>query len=277
MTAHDPPVARPALRGGALAVLLLIGAVGGTLSGLFGVGGGIIMVPLLMIWAGRDQRQASTASLVAILPTSVAGASGYLAGGHVAVLPAAVIAVGAIAGTLIGSWLLSRIHLTALEWMFIGLLVITAVRMAVFGSNETGDAPEGWLVQVGYLALGLLMGVASGLFGIGGGAIAVPALVGAFGFADLLAKGTSLLTMIPTSVVGTVSNVRRGMVNVRDGLVVGLAATAFSFLGVALAFLIPARLSGLLFGLFLLGTALQLAIKAIRKARVRPDIAPVES
>ncbi|QHC60018.1 sulfite exporter TauE/SafE family protein [Rathayibacter sp. VKM Ac-2760] len=255
----------PALSARTLLVLGLIGAIGGMLSGAFGVGGGIVMVPMLIAWAGMDQRRASATSLLAIAPTAVAGAFGYALGGQVAWLPAAVIAAAAMLGALAGSWLLARLPLGVLRWLFVALLVAAAVRMAVFGSNETGDVAEGWGVWPGFAGLGLAMGVASGLFGIGGGAIAVPVLVGAFGLADLLAKGTSLAAMIPTAISGSIANARRGLLDVRAGLVVGLCATGFSFAGVALSFLLPARISGVLFAALLLLAALQLALKGRRK------------
>ncbi|ROQ50541.1 hypothetical protein EDF36_4049 [Rathayibacter sp. PhB152] len=265
-TAASAPATRPkALRPRAMLVLALIGAIGGVLSGAFGVGGGIVMVPMLIAWAGMDQRRASATSLLAIAPTAVAGAFGYALGGQVAWLPAAVIAAAAMIGAVLGSWLLARLPLGVLRWLFVALLVAAAVRMAVFGSNETGDVAEGWGVWPGFGGLGLAMGVASGLFGIGGGAIAVPVLVGAFGLADLLAKGTSLAAMIPTAISGSIANARRGLLDVRAGLVVGLCATGFSFDGVALSFLLPARISGVLFAALLLLAALQLALKGRRK------------
>ena len=64
----------------------MIGLVGGLLSGAFGVGGGILMVPLLITFAGMDQRRASAASLAAIVPTAVVGSITYLANGEVDLL-----------------------------------------------------------------------------------------------------------------------------------------------------------------------------------------------
>ncbi|PPF21132.1 sulfite exporter TauE/SafE family protein [Rathayibacter rathayi] len=269
------PTDQPArVRPRTLLVLALIGAVGGTLSGAFGVGGGIVMVPMLIAWAGMDQRRASATSLLAIAPTSVAGAFGYALAGQVAWAPAAVIAAAAMLGALAGSWLLARLPLGVLRWLFVALLVAAAVRMAVFGSNDTGDIAEGWAVWPGFATLGAGMGVASGLFGIGGGAIAVPVLVGAFGLADLLAKGTSLAAMIPTAITGSIANARRGLLDVRAGLVVGLTATAFSFAGVALSFLLPARVSGILFAALLLLAAVQLALRGRRASRALPPGCP---
>jgi uncharacterized membrane protein YfcA len=247
--------------------LILIGAIGGLLSGVFGVGGGIVMVPLLISLAGMDQRRAATTSLVAIVPTSVAGSLGYYANGHIDLVAGLIIAAGAVVGAVIGSKLLRRIPLAWLRWMFIALLIVIAARMAIV-APERGDALDlDWIVVLGYLALGLVMGIASGLFGIGGGVIAVPALVAVFGVSDLIAKGTSLLVLVPTSIVGTIANVRAKAVDVRAGLVVGVAATAAAIPGVALAVLIPPRLSSILFAVLLVIAAAQLTVRAIRAGR----------
>jgi uncharacterized membrane protein YfcA len=131
------------------------------------------------------------------------------------------------------------------------------------------------LVALGYVVLGLAMGILSGLFGIGGGIIVVPALIGIFAISDLIAKGTSLLVMIPTSAIGTVANWRAGTVDVRAGLIVGAAATAASIPGAALALALPARLSGILFGLLLLVVAAQLTVRAIKASKTpRASSAP---
>jgi uncharacterized membrane protein YfcA len=244
--------------------LVIIGLIGGVLSGAFGIGGGIIMVPLLIAMAGLDQRTAAATSLVAIIPAALVGSITYLANGEIDLAAAGLVAVGAVAGTLVGTRLLRRISLVWLRWMFIALIVAVAARMLLV-APERGESVEltVW-VALGYIALGLVMGVASGLFGIGGGVIAVPALVAVFGASDLVAKGTSLLVMLPTAIAGTASNARARIVDVRAGLVVGLAATVGSLPGVALALVMPPRLSGILFAALLLVAAAQLTVRALR-------------
>jgi uncharacterized membrane protein YfcA len=123
---------------------------------------------------------------------------------------------------------------------------------------------------LGYLALGLAMGIASGLFGIGGGIIAVPLLVSIFAVGDLVAKGTALLVSIPTSMVAASSNHRHGLLqtaDIRAGLIVGTAAALASVPAVDLAAAIPARTSGILFAVLLVAVAAQLAVKAVRTPR----------
>ena len=245
-------------------VLALIGVIGGVLSGAFGIGGGIIMVPLLVSLARLDQRSAAATSLVAIVPTAVVGSITYFVNDEIDLAAGGLVSVGAVAGAIIGTRLLRRIPLTWLRGMFIALIVVVAVRMLLVAPERGASVELTVWVALGYVALGLAMGVASGLFGIGGGVIAVPALVAVFGASDLVAKGTSLLVMIPTGVAGTVSNARAGVVDVRAGLVVGVAATAASVPGVALALIMPPRLSGVLFAALLLAAAAQLTVAALR-------------
>jgi hypothetical protein len=245
--------------------LIVVGLLGGLLSGAFGVGGGIVMVPLLIYLAKMDQRRASATSLAAILPTSIAGAIGYLARGEANLGIALFVAVGGVVGSWIGTWLLRRLPIPVLRWLFVGLLLVVAARMlttaTVTGSAIVLDART----ALSLIGVGLIMGLAAGLFGIGGGLVVVPALVLLLGMGDLLAKGTSLLVMAPTSAAGTWSNARAGMVDLRDGLVVGVTATAASFLGVAVAFWLPARPASVMFALLVLATAIQMAVRAIRK------------
>ncbi len=248
-------------------VLIAIGLAGGILSGAFGVGGGIVLVPLLINFAGLDQRRAAATSLLAILPTSIAGSISYLSQGEVDLLAAGVIAIGAVAGSILGSNLLRRIRLVWLRWLFILMLVIVAVRMALI-EPERGEPLEFTLpVALIYLGIGLIMGIAAGLFGIGGGVIAVPSLVALLGISDLIAKGTSLLVMIPTSIAGTITNSRNRLPDVRIGLIVGVAASAASVLGAFIALALPPRPSSILFAVLLLAIAVQLSVKAVRAQR----------
>jgi uncharacterized membrane protein YfcA len=113
------------------AALILTGAIGGVLSGLFAIGGAILMVPLLVWRAGMDQRRAAATSLVAIIPTAVASSATYLVHGAVDVIAAALISAGAIGGAIIGSRLLGRISLTWLRRIFIAFILLVAAHMLV--------------------------------------------------------------------------------------------------------------------------------------------------
>jgi uncharacterized membrane protein YfcA len=244
--------------------LIITGVVGGFLSGFFGVGGGIIMVPLLMAWAKFDQKRASATSLLAIVPTSLVGAITYASNHQVDVLVAVLVAMGAIIGAPFGSKLLRVLPVAVIQWTFITMMVIEAARLLFVTEQTQGSFELTFLSGAGLIGLGLLMGVASGMLGIGGGVIAVPVFMSFFGLAPLLAKGTSLLAMVPTAIAATIPNLRAGLVVLTDGVIVGLAAVAASFGGVALAFILPDQLSAQLFGLLLLGVAIQSSVRRLK-------------
>jgi uncharacterized protein len=255
------------------AVLILTGAVAGVLSGLFAVGGAIVMVPLLVWRAGMDHRRAAATSLVAIIPTAVVSSATYLLHADVDVVAAGMISVGAIGGAVVGSRLLRRLPMTLLRWLFIGFIVLIAVHLLVSLSETAAAQPfsasTAWSAA-GYIALGFLTGVASGLFGIGGAILTVPALGSLFAFGDAVAKGTALLVSIPTSLAGTVSNRRAGgstAVDVRAGIVLGITASALSVPAVYLSVALPPSVSSISFAALLMVIAVQLGVTALRAGR----------
>ncbi|MDR3201999.1 MAG: sulfite exporter TauE/SafE family protein [Bifidobacteriaceae bacterium] len=242
----------------------LAGALGGVLSGMFGVGGGLLMVPLLIMLAGLDQRRASATSLLAIIPTAAVGAAAYGARGQLAVAAAAIVAIGAIAGTWLGARALRVVRLAWLRWAFVAFLAAVALWMTAYQPHRGAQMALSWAGAAGLAALGVAMGLTSGLFGVGGGSIAVPVLMAAFGASDLTARGTSLLIMVPAAVTGTAVNLRGGLVHVRGGLIAGAAATAATFLGSAAAFAVSPRAGNLLFAALLAASAAQLGVRAWR-------------
>ena len=102
--------------------LVLIGLVGGFFSALFGVGGGIVLVPLLLLLAGFAERRAMATSLAAIGITALAGTVGYALAGHVQPLEAARVGIPAALGALTGTALQQRLSGPVLTLAFAGLL-----------------------------------------------------------------------------------------------------------------------------------------------------------
>jgi uncharacterized protein len=113
--------------------LLAIGLGGGLLSGLLGVGGGIVMVPLLVLWAAYSQRDAHAISLGAIIPISIAGIATYGVAGEVRYWQALGLAAGSIVGARTGAALLARIDERLLKVLFGTFLVGVAVLLGVRG------------------------------------------------------------------------------------------------------------------------------------------------
>ena len=113
--------------------LIAIGLVGGLLSGLLGVGGGTIMVPLLVFWAGYAQRDAHATSLGAIIPISLVSAITLGSGAHVDVRAAAFLTIGAIVGARFGARALAGADDRKLQWLFGSFLAAAGVLLLVQG------------------------------------------------------------------------------------------------------------------------------------------------
>jgi uncharacterized protein len=108
-----------------------IGTAAGVFSGLFGVGGGTVMVPLLVLWLGYGPREATGTSLAAIVFIAGFAAATQGAYGNVHVLDAILIGVPAVGGVLLGTWLQQRLPTRSISLLFAAVLVASAVELLV--------------------------------------------------------------------------------------------------------------------------------------------------
>ena len=109
--------------------LVLIGVAAGFFSALFGVGGGIVIVPLLILATGYAERSAAATSLAAIGVTALAGATAYAALGRVHLVEAAAVGLPAALGALAGTALQQRVPRRALSLLFAAFLTAVAVQL----------------------------------------------------------------------------------------------------------------------------------------------------
>ena len=240
-------------------ILLVIatGVGAGFLSGLFGVGGGLVIVPALMAVLGMDQRRASSTSLAAIIVTAAVGSGTYALHGEVSWAGGALLVVGALAGSQIGVWLLRRLPAPSLPWILIGFTLFVIVSQYLQVPTREGT------VSLTPASCALLI-----LVGVGGGSAIVPGMELAVGAGDLIARGTSLLVMIPTGIAGTVTNLRHRMVDLRIGLIVGASAAATAPAGRLVATLVSPSVGAILFNIFLLSIIASTILK-MRRARAQ--------
>ena len=110
----------------------LIGVASGVTSGLFGVGGGVVMVPAMMFFLGMDIKRAVGTSLAVIIPTAIAGSYKHYTQGNVHWATAFSLAPTAIVGSVLGAWLTTQISSASLKRLFGGFLVIIGFRLLVF-------------------------------------------------------------------------------------------------------------------------------------------------
>jgi uncharacterized membrane protein YfcA len=246
---------------------VLVGIVAGYFSGLFGIGGGFIMVPLLTFLLGFPVKRAAATSLAAIFLSAIAGVIGYALNDGVVWAAAIALSAGSVVGSFIGARLLQAIPQRVMIWIYVVLLTVLAVRL-LWSSESTTDT---WIVSpwwvVGLIAVGFVAGVMAGLLGVGGGIMVVPILIGFFGLTTFDAKGSSLFMQIPAALVGTLTNMRFGMVDLKAGAFIGVVAALVSYAGVVTSAILPSALANILFAAVMAYTAVQFAVRAVRARR----------
>lgn len=242
---------------------LVFGAVVGLSLGLTGGGGAIFAVPLLVYGLGTPAREAVGISLAAVGATSFIGFLMRWRLGEVELRTGLVFAIAGMAGAPIGTWLAGYIPDTALLLMFAGLMVVVAVRLWRQASRQSHRKPEGQqptnqdgivcrrdsdgvLILTSRCAamltlVGVGTGVLSGLFGVGGGFVIVPALVLFSGLSIHIAVGTSLMVIALVSVSGIASLLVSGR---EISPVVTLLFVAGGVVGLLIGQQIGRRLSG---------------------------------
>ncbi len=242
--------------------LALIGLVTGLFSGGFGVGGGIVLVPLLMA-VGFERHRAHATSLAGIFPIAIAGAASFAIAGDVELGLGVAVGVGGVIGAIIGASLMNRLSTRALS-IFFGLVILLAGIRMIFstdplpGSADFGDLT---LVLIAF-GIGVVSGFFGGVAGIGGGIVIVPATVLLLGFSQHEAQGTSLLAIILTSIGATVINRKNRRVLLGDALVVGLAGAVGSVVSSQIALGTEGEVLSALFG----GLAVVIAIRTLYRA-----------
>ena len=251
-------------------VLIVVGMLVGVLSGMFGIGGGTVIVPAL-VWLGLSQRNAAATSMLAIVPTAISGVVSYAAGGNVDWLAAALLFCGMFVGGQVGSWLLSRLPELALRWIFVAFLVFVVINQVSFVPSRDHQIAMSVTTGIGLALLGVVIGTLAGLLGIGGGALAVPSLSMLFGASDLVARGTSLLAMFPNSITTSAANLKRRLAHVKTALIIGVTAAVTAPLGTWIAGEVSPRVGAIMFACYLcvlLVRSVFVAVKATRAARV---------
>lgn len=248
-----------------------VGVIAGLASGLFGVGGGIVMVPALVGLVHLDQRLAHGTSLTAIVPIALAGAIGYATGGEVDWAAALLTAAGALVGAPIGVSLLGRLPERQLRVGFAVLLFLSALRLLLVAGDGAGREALTVLLGGAYVLTGLASGVLAGVMGVGGGIIMVPIFTILFGMPITLAKGTSLAVIFPTAIVGTIRNHAQGTTRLALGLVVGVAGVVTAALASQVSLGLDPRVARSTFAALIVVVVVRMVLRLVRDRRVAPS------
>lgn len=259
--------------------MLATGLVGGVLAGLLGVGGGIVIVPVLELALGFADVDPSirmhiaiATSLATIIPTSISSTRAHLAREAVDVALVKRWAIWIFLGALAGTWLASQLHSRALTGIFACVAFLVALKMILPLDNKT--IAQGIPKGPAMIPVPTLIGLISSMMGIGGGSLSVPTMT-AFGEPIHRAVGTAALFGLLIAVPGTIGFMITGygnpllpMGSIGFVNLFGLALIAPTTVlaapwGARLAHSMSRRSLSLFFGSFLLIVAIRMLVKTL--------------
>lgn len=253
------------------AIFVLVGVGAGVLSGLFGIGGGSLIVPALITLVGMDVLHASATSLAALLlPVGILGVWEYHKAGLVQWKVAGLLACGLLLGSALGAEIGMSLPTVWLERGYAAFLLYVAqgylgvwpwIRGRTNAPEPEPGARKDTSVPV-WLVVGFLAGIIAGLFGKGGGVVMVPALMAFFAYRAKEATGTSLAALqLPVGLPGVLLYAKSGVLDLHFAGWLALGLLVGTFFGTRLAIGLKPALFKKLFGFFLLGVSLFLILR----------------
>ena len=246
---------------------LLTGAGGGLLSGVLGGGGGAVMIPLMTGLMRMRQHVAHGTSLVIITFSALAGGITYSLQEHVDVRLVGILAAASVAGAYLGARGSTLVPGLRLRQILGAFLILVALRLLLF-RDVTPVFTVGGLAEVGIASgIGLVGGTASGLLGVGGGSIFVPALVLLLGVGQHEAQGVSIWVIVFSSAVGSFTHYRQGTVDMPAARMIVPTAIPAGVAGSLVATLLSSGKLQLLFSVILVFLGLQMLVTATRRLR----------
>jgi uncharacterized protein len=229
---------------------VLVGLAAGVLSGLFGVGGGIVMTPGLTALGGLSPIVAVATPLPVILPTAAVGAFTYHRAGEVDMRAAAWISLTGAGASAVGALLTEAVNARLLLLVTAALLAWQSIQ--ILRGRSRPVAIEERPLHAWTLALvGVVAGLLSGLLGIGGGTVIVPALAGMLGVPLKRALGTSLVAVVVLVIPGTIVHTVLGNIDWTAALFLMIGSLPGARLGATIALGTKERTLRLMVGSFL--------------------------
>lgn len=252
--------------------MLILGICAGIMSGLFGVGGGIVMVPLLVGFFGMDLLNANATSLAAmLLPVGIFGVINYYKAGLIQVKNAIWISFGILCGSFFGAELAVTIDIKTLSKLYALLLLYVAAdyleipKRLGLTKKKTVDTPftkspsyKFWQ----FILLGVVAGIYAGLFGKGGGLVIVPMLIGFFKYDAKAATATSLAALqLPVGLPSVIVYAESGYLNIGWAALLAVGILAGVFIGSKVAIKLSVDIFRKIYALFLLVIAIYMVVK----------------
>ncbi|MBM2846787.1 MAG: putative rane transporter protein [Bacteroidetes bacterium] len=202
-----------------LLILLLAGCLAGFLAGFFGVGGGIILVPILLFYFQTIAVSSLVAthvafgtSLLIVIFASMTSAYQYAKNGHVVWRAVIILGVASIVGAFIGSTIAAELQGKALQRIFATVVTIASFRLLIESKKPKGEQKPNLGIP-GLGATGGVVGIVSSLAGVGGGVFSIPMMYTLLKFPLKKALGTSSATIVITAFAATLGYVWKGWGN----------------------------------------------------------------
>jgi len=244
-------------------ILLIVGLAAGTLGGIIGTGGCSVMLPILHFWLGYPAPIAIGTTLFAVIFTAISGGLGHLIRRNLDKRATLWLGGLGIVGVIVGSWLFGiLVNQTALLGLILGLaFLLPAIRMTWEGimhrkkTQQEGNTIPGSKAALG--AFGLVIGILTGLVGLGGGYALVPGLIYLFGAPVYITMGTSLAAMIPLALVGGGIKLAQGFVALGAGLLLAIGTIIGAQIGAAVIKRFKPTMLKLIFGIYFLYVSLK--------------------
>lgn len=252
-------------------VPLFFAAIGiGLFSSLLGLGGGVFMVPLLLLGGFvATQPEAAGTSIAAVLFTGVSASIAYYRRKAIDFRVGLLFMPTAIVGVFLGTYIARIVDPAWLTIAFGAFLFYPAMMMLLGKTSkdvkaQLGAKASGWRFYLLVAALGLVAGTATKVFGIGGGTVFVPSLVMFLGLSIFGAVAISLFVMVPTALIGSITSWFQGTLHLELALPLILGIIIGAQIGPRVGARIPRKRLRQLFGVVLIYAAVNMILKGLR-------------
>lgn len=243
--------------------MLSLGAALGFFGGLFGIGGGIIVIPLLVLAFGLDQAVAQGTALVMMVPNLLIAWWRYSQRHPVAFKTALQIGVLACVTTWLVAHVATRLAPELMRTVFSVFLVLVALRMLLQSPGSHSDQKQKPRDQRYLPLVGILGGSSMGLLGVGGGLVATPVFTGWFGQRQTVAQSLSLALVAPSSIIALLTYSGAQRVDWELGLPLAIGGLFTVSAGVAVAHRLPERRMRAAFAWMVMATAAWMLLKPL--------------
>lgn len=210
--------------------LMLVGVFVGTMSGFFGIGGGMILVPILLV-LGFDIKDAIGISIIQMVFSSIFGSYLNYKKGSLIVGEGIFVGFGGFVGGYIGGYVTLYVSDNILQFLFFGILLFALLKL-FFSDDHADDIKTKTLSKSLLFGIGVLIGIFAITLGIGGSIILTPLLVGLLHYPLKKAVSAGLFFVAFSSVAGMISRLNNGTIDFESGLSVAIASMAGVALGI---------------------------------------------